>query len=247
MSKIEELKVLVDQNCFKTFLVDNEIAVATGCLYPSNGSVTVYVSGGTDLCVVSDRGATAHTVEAHGIAVPDIARWLGPFCRQNGLRLEGNQITSPAIDVAHVPTLISLVANTASIAARYALDKYTNEVGVKLVERLYESLVVTFGRRNIAKEVEVAGASNRIYHFDFQVGLESARILFDHVNPHPSSINAKAAAHMDVGRREDDPAHYLVYDKAAKWNAADVGFLQSLAQMIPVGKVDDVFQHRIRH
>ena len=248
MTKAETLKSLVDQS-IKTFLIDNEVAVETGCLFPSNGSVIVYVSGGSELCVVSDHGAAAQTVYAHGVQVPDVRRWLGPFCKDNGLRLEGTHITSPPVGISHLPTVISLVANTASIAARYAIDKYTSEIGVRLIERLQDSLISVFGQRNIARDVEMAGASNRTYRFDFQIGSnKNRRIFLDHVNPHPSSINAKAAAHIDLGRLEDNTiSQFLVYDKNAKWNSADLSFLQLAAQLLPVSRVGDVLQKSTRH
>ena len=241
MSKIEALKDSID-GTFRSRIVDNEVAVATGCLFPSNGSVTVYVSGGEQTCVVSDKGATVQVVEAHGVSVPNVSRWLKPFCSRAGLELQGEHIVTPPIDINNVASAISILGNTASFAARYAIDKYSSEVAIKLKDELQRKINVTFGYQSVSSDVEISGASTRTYHFDFMVGNGDKIILFDHVNPHPSSINAKAAAHIDVGRKTDTKqSQYLVYDRSAKWSSADLTFLQSASQLLPVGAFEKAF------
>ena len=53
------------------------ILVPTPVLYPSNGNVVVYITGGLKSCVVSDRGDVLRTVRAHGVNIPNVNQWLG--------------------------------------------------------------------------------------------------------------------------------------------------------------------------
>jgi hypothetical protein len=66
------------------------------------------------------------------------------------------------------------------------------------------------------------------------------RIAIDYVTPHASSINAKAASHIDIGRiQTNELEQALVYDDAMRWQASDLGFLQTAAQLIPYTRLPD--------
>jgi hypothetical protein len=233
-------------------IIENEVAVVTQCLFPSNGCVTVFVSGGRSQCVVSDRGETARVVESHGIHVPHISRWLDRFCKRTGLQVRGTHIVSPEVSISDVASMIILVANTAASAARYAVENYAPKIEVDLIEKVSEKLVSAFGKSHVAREVELSGASNRVYRFDFVVqGGEQPILVVDHVSPHANSINAKAAAHIDLGRKRNgqpmpSAQQAIVYDSDLNWQAPDLAFLQTAAQLVPYARMTDALTRKSR-
>lgn len=228
--------------------VGPSVAVVTQCLFPSNGAVTVYVTGGQRECIVSDEGETARVVRAHGVHVPNETRWLTGFCRRYGLKEEHGKIYSPAIPLEHVESAIVLVANAASMAARYAIDEYRRETEESILEMIYAELVRMYGQPQVSRDVELAGESTRQYEFDFYVRpAQSVSIVADYVVPHAASINAKAAAHIDLSRVQNRPMQGLIYDSGSDWQSSDLSFLQSAAQLIPYQRLRDGFSIFTRH
>jgi hypothetical protein len=146
-----------------------------------------------------------------------------------GLQVRGTHIVSSPVPVGHVASMIVLVA-------------------ADFLEKVSEKLVSKFGKARVARETELSGASNRVYRFDFLVHAGSSILVVDHVSPHANSINAKAAAHIDLGRRDTLPinGHVLsekqqaiVYDSSLGWQAADLTFLQTAAQLVPYAKMGE--------
>jgi hypothetical protein len=220
----------------------NSVAVVTDCLYPSNGAVTVYVTGGERECLVSDNGETARIVKAHGVHVPNEKRWLGGFCKRFGLKEEHGRIYSPPVPLQSVTGAIALVANAAAMAARYALDEYKEENEAGVLETIYAQLIVLYGKPHVFRDVDLAGSSTRTYSFDFHISVpRGPQIVADYVVPFSASINAKAAAHTDIGRLDRPPFGAIVYDAAADWQASELSFLQQAAQLVPYQKLKEGF------
>lgn len=248
MSIIESIGVQLREYSAAYPAGDGGVVVNTQVLFPSNGVVSVYVNGGGGSCIVSDRGGAAKTVEAHGIIVPNTARWLNSFAKPAGLLVDKNEIHTPLAPVTALPSLIMLVANSAARAARHAIENYSMTAAKDLAAMIEDRLVFNFGRHQLAKNVELAGESNRIYRYDFQVATEGGRIIVDQVNPFPASINAKAVAHIDLGRKQDRQiTQAMVFDPTLEWNSADIIFLRSAAPTVPLDKLEDAIKRRAVH
>src|ERR1700674_4477671 len=101
------------------------IAVPTQCLYPSNGTVTVFVTGGPNGWVVSDEGRAIQEIMAHGLDVPsNVEPFLRPFAQPQGLRIKGTKIHTPVIPADALAGAISLVANASSLAAFHGVYSF---------------------------------------------------------------------------------------------------------------------------
>ena len=100
------------------------ILVPTPVLYPSNGNVVVYITGGLKSCVVSDRGDVLRTVRAHGVNIPNVNQWLGHTLKGSFLKASNGAITTGPIKSDDVLAGISLVARAASKAVAYAIETY---------------------------------------------------------------------------------------------------------------------------
>jgi hypothetical protein len=189
-------------------------------------------------CLVTDNGEALRNVLAHGIKVPDISRWLGAFCNRYGLHEQHGRILSPIISIEDVESAIMLVANAASMAAKHAVESYSVSKEEGLLERIFAILTEVYGRGSVRREVELPGRSSRTYKFDFLVNRRPReRIVADYVTPYAASINAKAAAHIDLSRLESGVEQRLIYDTGVNWQAADLAFLQTAAQLTPFDKL----------
>jgi hypothetical protein len=213
---------------------ENGLLVPTSTLYPSNGNVVVYVTGGKRSCVVSDRGDALRNARAHGVDIPNVDIWLRHILKNSYLHSGNGAITSGKIKLGEVLAGIALVARAASDAVRYAIENYKRPEA-SVYDRTYDVLQRRFGAPNIPRQTNIAGASNRNYHFDFAAPVGKRMLLIDTALPNPSSVNAKAVAHMDIGAvKENPPLHAIVYDKSAAWDASDINLLQSVAQLLPL-------------
>jgi hypothetical protein len=114
------------QSSLRASAVGSEVAINTHCLFPSNGVVTVYVMTGSESCTVSDRGATARVVEAHGVALENVNKWLTAVAKRSGLVVSSsNELRSPQVPLSALPAAVMQVANAAARAAREAVESYS--------------------------------------------------------------------------------------------------------------------------
>lgn len=218
---------------------DEGVIVPTPVLYPSNGNVVVYVSGGQGTCVVSDRGDALRNARAHGVEIPNVERWLGQVLKGSALRhSKGGHITAGRFKLDDVFAGISLVARAATTAVEYAIQHYRpSEIGIS--ERVNRDLIQRFGPHRVSREAVASGLSKRNYRFDFAISeLGQRPLLLDTVTPNANSVNAKAIAHIDLaGLGEKAPLHAMIFDDTVGWEAADINLLESAAQLLPASQL----------
>jgi hypothetical protein len=174
------------------------ISVPTQCLYPSNGTVTVFVTGGPNGCVVSDEGRAIQEIIAHGFEVPqNVEAYLRQFTQSQGLRITGSKIHTPPIPADALAAAISLVANASSLAAFWAIKTFRSRVRRDLREELRTLFGARFSRDRIKEEVHLPGESGRLYKFEFRVELGSRSLIVDGVFPDATAINTRAIVRGD--------------------------------------------------
>jgi hypothetical protein len=211
------------------------IAVPTPCLYPSNGVVTVFVSGGARECVVSDRGGAIAEIAAHGLEIPNIEPYLRPFCVPRGLRISGTEIHTPPIPGDSLATAISLVATASSLAAFWAVRTFRHRVRRDLRRELRELLEARFSPGHVKEEIHLDGLSGRSYRFEFLVDIGGSRqLVLDSIFPEATAINTRTIAHFDLAQNKNPVfVQRLVYDQADDWAASDLNLLQMAAELVP--------------
>ena len=149
--------------------IDNgeSISVPTQCLYPSNATATVYVTGGAASCAVSDEGRAIAEIAGHGFDVQNPENYLRQFCAPRGLRLSGPKIHSPPLPAEALPSAISLVATASVFAAYWAVRTFRPRSRGDLRRELRDLLGARFSRERVREEVHLNGHSGRNYRFDF--------------------------------------------------------------------------------
>jgi len=212
------------------------VSVPTQCLYPSNGTVTVFVTGGPNGCVVSEEGRAIQEIMAHGFEVPqNVEAYLRQFTQSQGLRITGSKIHTPPIPAEALVAAIPLVANASSLAAFWAIKTFRPRVRRDLREELRTLFGARFSRDRIKEEVHLPGESGRLYKFEFRVELGSRSLIVDGVFPDATAINTRAIAHLDLSRTNNAAlVQRLVYDEQEKWTAADINLLRIAAELVPL-------------
>lgn len=220
--------------------IGESVSVPTQCLYPSNGAVTVFVTGGPAGCMVSDEGRGIEEISAHGLDTPEnIEAYLRQFTQSQGLRIAGAKIHTPLIPAEALVAAIPLVANASSLAAFWAVKTFRPRARRDLRQELRTLLSGRFPRDRIKEEVHLAGESGRLYKFEFRVELGSRSLIVDGVFPEATAINTRAIAHFDLGRTKNTSlVQRMVYDEKEKWTAAEINLLRIAAELVPLAQFE---------
>lgn len=211
------------------------IAVPTQCLYPSNGVVTVFITGGPHECIVSDEGGAMEEITSHGLEIRNPEPYLRPFYAPRGLHVTDSKIHTGPIPTDALATAISLVATTASVAAFFAVRTFKHRARRDLRRELRELLEARFSRSHVKEEIHLNGASGRNYRFEFMVDIGKNRnLVLDSVFPEATAINTRTIAHFDLAQAKNPLfVQRMVYDQADDWTAADINLLQMAAELVP--------------
>lgn len=212
-------------------------AVPTHCLYPSNGTVTAFLTGGpTNGFVVSDNGGAMRILTSRGIVLPDPDAMLMPFCRRRGLHPAKGAIVTRQVPVEALATAVIMVANASSAAAHWGLQKYKPRQHRDVKKALREVLRARYSSEHLRSHVSLIGDSTRRYTFDHVVALDGRDLVLDAVVPDGNAVNAKTIAHLDLARRNDPKLiQRIVYDEADEWRAADLNLMKSAAPIVQIG------------
>lgn len=224
----------------------HDVAVPTHCLYPSNGVVYAYVSGGNSTFKVTDGGgALREFLSGNGSTREEMAILRAVAKPQGLLVSEAGFIHSPLVNLEQLVGTIVLVANASKEAALTLVTRFT-PAPKKNFRELLAHLID--GERAQGRFTEVSihraivGASTKTHKVDYEISFAShKRLLLDTVVPEASSINSVLAANIDI-RQADlaDTVQRIVYDDEDTWKSADLALLSLGATVVPFTKVRPV-------
>lgn len=231
--------------------VGSEIAVPTHCLYPSNGVVHVYVSGGQKAFIsngvaeltVHDGGGALDEFHDIDCRMKDVTRLIRGIARAQGLdATENGVIVSPHISAFQLAGTIALVANASKESAHALVDRHLIAPKRNFRESLQRVIDVerSKGRfMDVSQKKSIGGASSKQHKFDYELQLSSKkRILLDAVMRDSNSINSVLAANIDVKAVGlPDTLQRIVYDDDEDWKVSDLGLLALGATVIPFSKL----------
>ena len=231
--------------------VGSEIAVPTHCLYPSNGVVRVYVSGGQPVFMsdgkaelkVHDGGGAIDELPAVTNDMNETIRIIRGVARAQGLDVTDNGfIVSPSVSIMQLPGTIALVANASKESAHLLVEKHRPVSKRDFRESLARVIDVERAKGrflDVAQEKRVGGASTKQHKFDYELLLNGKRrILLDAVMRDPNSINSVLASNIDVKAAElSDTIQRIVYDDEDDLKASDLGLLGLGAIVVPFSKL----------
>ena len=223
------------------------VAVTTPCLYPSNAMVTVFVRGGPNGAIVSDDGRAIDELTVLNREISDVDRFLSRVCWRSGMNARNGKIYSPRIEWRQLPAAIAFVAQASATAVTIGLQRFKTRRNRDLHKELRNLLFQSFSEDRIQKDSRLTGHSTRSYSFDNIVQVSAHLLIVDPVVNDPNSINARAIAHLDVSRKQDDSIiQHLVYDDTVEWKAADLNLLQTAATIVPFSNLEPVMREFAR-
>lgn len=210
------------------------LRVATQCLYPSNGSVTVTVRGGLNTYVVSDEGGAAIEIAGTGIEAVVSDRQIRGMMKTQGLNVSGGAISSPPVGVDALPGAVMLVANASREVAEWGLQHLRWGEKRDFKKALSELLNRHF-HDNLKHDTPVLGFSNKPHKFSHVILLDEARrLIIDPVINDASSINSRVVANLDVKMAKDpNILQLIVFDDQLEWLASDLKLLEVGARTVP--------------
>ena len=220
-----------------------DIVVPTHCLYPSNGIVNVYVSGGAAAFKVTDGGGALSEYLSGGGKTSEDFAYLRAAARPNGLDVSSDGVIfSPTIDIEQLAGTIVLVANASKEAALTLVSKFTPAPKKNfraMLARLIDGERVLGKILDVTPQRAVVGASTKSHKIDYDIALTShRRLLLGTAVPEASSINSVLAANLDIERAElPNTIQRIVYDDVDEWKSADLNLLALGAAIIPLSKV----------
>ena len=218
------------------------VAVTTTCMYPSNALVTVFVRGAMNGAVVSDDGQAIDELTALNRDISDADKFLHRFCNRSGMKSAKGVIFSPRIEWRQLPATVAFVANTSVAAVTAGLHLLKKRPSRNLRKELDHVLLQSFPEDKIKKGFRVVGHSTRAYSFN-AVHVNSRILIMDPVGPDANSVNSRAIAHFDIGRKKDDTIiQRLIYDDDLRWKAADLNLLQAAAKVVPFSNIEPAMQ-----
>jgi len=223
---------------------DSQISVATHCLYPDGGGVSVVITNlGTEF-MVSDGAGAYETLSGYSKKPTNWDRFLNRFAAPYELKADACEIvTEKPVSVDDLPATIILVANASKEAADTGMTVLKLE-RLKRFREVFDDFVEhKFSRAERIKNFSIAGESNKQHRFDYAISLANGgKLLTDPVAHDGNAINAKVVSHLDVKHAKIAGIFQrLVYDDRQEWPSSDLHLLKMSAETVPFSKADQTF------
>lgn len=208
---------------------ENSIILNTLAVYPSNGVARVSVQPMLvqDRFIVSDEGGAYNCIASSGYFDADIVKELRSFNRGlDTLVGDNGSIFMEKVDAAGLTAAASVVVEHSIDAARHLIKRLRPLASADFRPEFKRWVEQTFQSR-FEENPKLAGASNKVHRFDYQIRLSDSMMLLDAVRPDHGSINSKVVAHLDLANRHDQNIKQaIVYDADDAWDAADLSLLR---------------------
>jgi hypothetical protein len=224
--------------------IEGGVAVPTQCLYPSNGIVKVFVTGGPNDFRVHDNGGALDEFESYGGTASDAIATLRKKAKEQGLDVtkSGSIYTSVRVEFVQLAGAIGLVANASKEASHALIERFRPTPKRNFREALADILELQYGK--LPGKGRVLGVSNTPHKFDYDIELSGQRrLLLDAVVPEATSINAVLTANIDVKQASrENIIQRIVYDDEDEWKSSDLSLLALGATVIPFTRIRQVLE-----
>lgn len=215
---------------------DGDVVVNTHCMYPSNGSVQVYVSEVPTGFVVSDGGGAMRELVTAGA---EFGKHQDEKClhiaQAQGLKFDRGVVQAPTVPAGSLALAVIMVANVSKEIADQLFAAWKPKR-----ERDFKRLV----REMLTHELRVNptlgllyGKSNKHHKFDNVFTFPSGkRAAVDAVVNDANSMNSRVLANLDVITSDtiERVSQAIIYDDSQPWKANDLSYLHiSRVPIIP--------------
>jgi hypothetical protein len=184
-------------------------------MYPSGGSVVVWVDRSPPYFFVSDYSFGARECDIMGADRRQFLHHAEPIAEAAGVELAKDGTFQILVSEDRLQGAIKAVAG----ASQEVAHKYANRVQKRRLadvrEVLLHRLERVFGASSVAKEIEFKGASTSSWQIDAQVTRGDEIALFETVTPWFPSVASTLAKFGDIKLLEKPPARNAVLSQKA--------------------------------
>jgi hypothetical protein len=215
--------------------------VTTPTMYPSGGSVVVWISRELPYFLVSDYGFGFRECAIMGADRRQFMTRATPVAEAAGVRITNDGAFEATVSEGQLEgALKTIAACSQEVALRFAHRIFQRQradagtVVFRKLERLY-------GERAVSKEVDFLGASQSHWNIDVMVKRDGETALFDTVTPWAQSVAFTLAKFGDIRLLDDPPARTAVLASKSGYG----NWLTALAQnanIIQANAEDDAFR-----
>jgi hypothetical protein len=215
--------------------------VTTPTMYPSGGSVVVWIRREPPYFFVSDFGFGYRECSIMGADRRQFMSRATPVAEAAGIRIADDGAFGIIVSEAQLEGAIKTIAACSQeVAIRFAhriFQRQRADVGTivfRKLERLY-------GERAVAKEVDFVGASQSHWRIDVQVQRDGEVALFDTVTPWAQSVAFTLAKFGDIRLLDVPPARTAVLASKAGYGSWLTALAQN-ASILQATADDDTFR-----
>lgn len=184
--------------------------VTTSSMYPSGGSVVVWIRREPPHFLVSDFGFAYQECAIMGADKRQFMRRAEPVAETAGVKLSADGAFEVFVSEGQLTGAIKAVAacsqETAIKFAHRIFQRQRQDIG----ELVFNKLSRLFGDRHVAKDYDFLGASTSHWHIDVAVNRGDQISLFDTVTPWAQSVAFTLAKFGDIRLLDNPPPRTAV-------------------------------------
>lgn len=215
--------------------------VTTPTMYPSGGSVVVWIGREPPYFTVSDFGFGYRECAIMGADRRQFMSRATPVAEASGVQVSNDGVFQVTVSEGQLEGAIKTIAACSQeVALRFAhriFQRQRADVGTivfRKLERLY-------GERAVAKEVDFLGASQSHWRIDVMVQRDDEVALFDTVTPWAQSVAFTLAKFGDIRLLDKAPARTAVLASKTGYGSWLTALAQN-ASIVQATAEDDAFR-----
>lgn len=213
--RLEQIAADIASGLTKADLMQGRAFIRTPVLLPSGSTVVVVIQDlGGGRYHLSDLGQGWEEAEQIGM-VRTYQRQAEAVAVLSGIAFTGRAFVLTDASRRQLIGGTMTVANAVARAAERTVLRAEQRPQDGSVERLVSRLGHLFPNAQVAREVDIRGASEHAWHFAAVVTAEGRRAVFDIVTPHATSVAFASAKFHDIAALDTPPARAAVIRQKA--------------------------------
>lgn len=184
--------------------------VTTSSMFPSGGSVVVWIKRDPPYFLVSDFGFSYQECVIMGADKRQFARRAEPVAETAGIKLTADGTFEVMVTEAQLPGAIKAVATCSQEVAIKFAHRIFQRQRADIGELVFDKLEKIFGEQSVAKDFDFLGASQSHWHIDVVVKRGDQVSLFDTVTPWAQSVAFTLAKFGDIRLLDNPPPRTAV-------------------------------------
>ena len=200
--------------------------ITTSSMYPSGGSVVVWVRREAPHYYVSDFGFGYQECAIMGADKRQFARRAEPTADAAGVALSKDGVFEVCVSEVQLPGAIKAIAACSQEVALKFAHRIFQRQRADMRDLVFDKLGRLFGKSSVAKDYDFLGASQSHWHIDVAVTRGDEVSLFDTVTPWAQSVAFTLAKFGDIRLLPSPPSRTAVLSAKSGYGS----WLTALAQ-----------------